>query len=221
MRYQYILFDLDGTITESGPGIINSVYYALTKMGRKVTDKAGLKKFIGPPLLDSMKNYYEMTPEEAEQAVAYYREYYSDKGLFENSVYEGFPGSAERLRQAGRTLIVATSKPEHFALRIAEKFGFADIFDRICGASMDGSRVKKADVIRYALEAAGVRKEDYGRVLMVGDREHDILGARENGIDAMGVLYGYGSREELEAAGADYIVEHTVDIAEMILSLDE
>lgn len=221
MRYQYILFDLDGTITESGPGIINSVYYALGKMGRKVTDKEGLRKFIGPSLSESMKKYYGMTQEEADQAVTYYREYFSEKGIFENSVYEGFMDSANRLKEKEKVLVIATSKPEEYARRIAEKFGFAGTFLHICGASMDGSLVEKADVIRYALKKTGISAEDYGKVLMVGDRMHDILGAKENGIDSMGVLYGYGSREELETAGADYIAETTREVAEMILALDK
>lgn len=218
MEYQYLLFDLDGTITESEPGIVNSVRYALDKMGIPVEDHEDLKKFIGPPLVDSMKCFYGMSQEEAERAVAYYREYYAEKGIFENAVYDGFPQAAQRLKDAGKVLAVATSKPERYAKRIAEHFGFSDLFVGIYGASMDGSRLNKSDVIRYALEALQLDEDLKTAVLMVGDREHDVLGARENGIDCMGVLYGYGSRKELEAAGAQYIAESTKQIADLILA---
>lgn len=217
MEYRYILFDLDGTITESAPGITNSVAYVLEKMGREVVDKEELKKFIGPPLMDSMKRFYGMTEEEAAQGVVYYREYYADKGIFENSVYEGFMDSLKALKENGKIIIMATAKPEEYAKRIAEHFEFAEYFDGIYGASMDGSRIKKADVIRYALDEFGIENENLGKVLMVGDRNHDILGAKANGLDSMGVLYGYGSRKELEDAGADYIAETTADIAAIIL----
>lgn len=218
MKYQYILFDLDGTITESEPGIVNSVCYALEKMGITVEDRADLKKFIGPPLVDSMKQYYKMSQEDAEKAVVYYREYYAEKGIFENSVYAGFVEAAQRLKAAGKVLAVATSKPEAYAKRIAEHFGFTDLFVEIYGASMDGSRINKSDVIQYALDALGVQEAGKEEVLMIGDRSHDVLGAKKNGIDCMGVLYGYGSREELKQAGAKYIAETTTAIADLILA---
>lgn len=218
MNYQYILFDLDGTITESGPGIMNSVEYALTKMGYEVKDKKELRKFIGPPLTDSMKKYYGMSEEDAAKSVVYYREYFAEKGIFENSVYDGLLDSLERLKAEGKVLVMATSKPEEYARRIAERFGFADYFTQICGATMDSSRIRKEDVIHYALETLGIFAEEKKRVLMVGDRNMDILGAKTNGLDSMGVLYGYGDREELEAAGADYIAETTADVAGLILA---
>lgn len=220
MGYQYLLFDLDGTIVESGPGIINAVSYALDKMGKEVTDREGLKKFIGPPLTDSMKTYYGMTDEEAIQAVVYYREYYAEKGIFESSVYEGFLDMAARLKEAGKTLAIATSKPEKYAKQIAEKFEFTEFFEGIYGASMDGKLVKKEDVIHYALESLGVEGSDYAKVLMIGDRKYDILGAKANGLKSIGVLYGYGSRTELENAGADYIAETTKSVSTQILEMD-
>ncbi|MCI8637867.1 MAG: HAD family hydrolase [Coprococcus sp.] len=219
MGYQYLLFDLDGTIVESGPGIIHAVSYALDKMGKEVTDREGLRKFIGPPLTDSMKTYYGMTDEEAAQAILYYREYYANKGIFESSVYEGFLEAALRLKAAGKTLAVATSKPEEYAKQIAEKFEFTEVFEGIYGASMDGTRVKKEDVIHYALESLGIEGLDYEKVLMIGDRKHDILGAKANGLASMGVLYGYGSRTELKDAGADYIAETTKSMADHILAM--
>lgn len=216
MKYKYILFDLDGTITESGPGIMNSVEYALNKMNREVGDRETLKNFIGPPLTDSMEKYYGMSQEEALLGVKYYREYYAVKGIFENSVYEGLEETLKILKEEGYTLAVATSKPEEYAKRIADKFDFAKYFAGIYGATMDGSLIRKADVIRYALDDLGVAKADYGQVVMVGDRNNDILGAKENEIKVIGVLYGYGDLEELQNAGADYIARTPEDIAQII-----
>ncbi|MDY5846388.1 MAG: HAD family hydrolase [Bariatricus sp.] len=219
MKYKYILFDLDGTITESGPGIVNSVEYALHKLGYEEKDRESLKRFIGPPLTESMMKFYKMTEEQADQGVVYYREYYVKKGIFENSIYDGFIDSIKKLKEAGLTLAVATSKPEKFAKIIADKFDFAKYFACVCGATMDEARINKADVIRYTLDTLGISEEEKKSVLMVGDREHDILGAKANGLDGMGVLYGYGDRKELENAGADYIVNTTNDIADLILEL--
>ena len=221
MKYQYILFDLDGTITESAPGLLNSVRYALKKMGFSIRDEEELLQFIGPPLVDSMKKYYGMNEEQAEQAVVFYREYFSQKGMFENSVYEGIEESLKILSESGKKLAIATSKPEVYSVRIVEHFGLADKFEKICGASMDKSRNEKAGVIRYTLEMLGIPDEEKASVLMVGDRRHDIIGAKQNGLDSMGVLYGYGNRNELEEAGADYIAESAMDVAKIILQLDE
>ena len=221
MKYQYILFDLEGTITESAPGILNSVRYALKKMGFSIRDEEELLQFIGPPLVDSMKKYYGMNEEQAEQAVVFYREYFSQKGMFENSVYEGIEESLKILSESGKKLAIATSKPEVYSVRIVEHFGLADKFEKICGASMDKSRNEKAGVIRYTLEMLGIPDEEKASVLMVGDRRHDIIGAKQNGLDSMGVLYGYGNRNELEEAGADYIAESAMDVAKIILQLDE
>ena len=219
MKYKYILFDLDGTITESGPGIVNSVEYALHKLGYEEKDRESLKRFIGPPLTESMMKFYKMTEEQADQGVVYYREYQVKKGIFENSIYDGFIDSIKKLKEAGLTLAVATSKPEKFAKIIADNFDFAKYFACVCGATMDEARINKADVIRYTLDTLGISEEEKKSVLMVGDREHDILGAKANGLDGMGVLYGYGDRKELENAGADYIVNTTNDIADLILEL--
>lgn len=218
MKFKYILFDLDGTITESDPGIMNSVAYALEKMGYEEKDREKLKRFIGPPLTDSMMKYYGMSEEDAAKAVRYYREYYTEKGIFENSVYDGFDESIKRLKEQGLILAVATSKPEPFARRIAEHFGFTGDYACVCGATMDEARIRKADVIRYALNTLEITEEEKHQVLMVGDREHDVLGAKENGLSCMGVLYGYGDRKELEEAGADYIAKTTAEVAEIILN---
>lgn len=220
MSFKYILFDLDGTITESGPGIINSVKYALEKMGYPSDDIETLRKFIGPPLKFSYMEYYGMTEEQAEEGIIRYREYYTVQGIFDNSVYEGIISSFKALREAGKKLVIATSKPEKFAKMIAEHFEFAEYFEMICGASMDEKRVEKAEVIAYALDEMGIKAEELDSVLMIGDRKHDILGAKENNLKSMGVLYGYGDRDELEAAGVDYIVEKASEISDLILNLE-
>ena len=203
--YDYFLFDLDGTLTDPGLGITNSVAYALGKYGITVEDRRELYPFIGPPLRQSFSEFYGFDEEKTKEAVAFYREYFSEKGLFENEVYEGIPEVLSQLKQAGKKLLVATSKPEEFTNRILEHFGLAEYFDFVAGATMDDTRNEKADIIAYALEQ--IADADKSKIVMVGDRKFDILGARENGIDSIGVLYGYGSRTELEEAQATHIVE--------------
>ena len=206
MKYTTMLFDLDGTLTNPGLGITNSVAYALKKYGIDVKDRTELYKFIGPPLLNSFQDYYGFSEEQAALAVEYYREYYQKTGIYENYVYEGIPELLKELKAEGITLLVATSKPEPFARLIMEHYHLADYFTYIAGATMDNkTRVKKADVIRYAMQ--NCEAEDKKKLVMVGDRKHDILGAKEVGIDSVGVLFGYGDREELEQAGATYIAE--------------
>jgi len=213
--YQTILFDLDGTLTDPGLGITNSVMYALKKWGIEVTDRTSLYRFIGPPLQDSFMQYYGFSKEDAEKSVVYYREYFREKGLFENEVYPGAEEMLAALKADGRKLAVATSKPEEFAIKILKHFHLDGYFDVIAGATMDSSRSKKADVIAYCLETLGV--SDLSTVVMVGDREHDIIGAKTVGVDSIGVLVGYGSREELETAGATYVAETLGDVAGTIL----
>lgn len=206
MKYTTMLFDLDGTLTNPGLGITNSVAYALKKYGIDVKYRTELYKFIGPPLLNSFQDYYGFSEEQAAQAVEYYREYYQKTGIYENYVYEGIPELLKELKAEGITLLVATSKPEPFARLIMEHYHLADYFTYIAGATMDNkTRVKKADVIRYAMQ--NCEAEDKKKLVMVGDRKHDILGAKEVEIDSVGVLFGYGDREELEQAGATYIAE--------------
>lgn len=213
--YQYILFDLDGTLTNSELGITKSVQHALKKFGIEVEDRTVLRPFIGPPLGESFQVYYEMSKEESERAIEYYRERFSVIGLYENEVYEGVEKMLQDLKESGKKLILATSKPEKFTMLILEHFDLLKYFDFVAGATMDGSRGEKADVIRYALEISGI--EDKTEAIMVGDRKFDILGAKENGLASIGVLYGFGDREELTEAGADYIVERAEDIVEVLL----
>lgn len=212
--YHTILFDLDGTLTDPGEGITNSVAYALEKWNIYVENRTELYSFIGPPLKDSFMDFYSFSEEQAEQAVACYREYFQDRGIFENVVYEGVEEMLKTLKASGRKVILATSKPEEFAVRILEHFHLAAYFDFIGGASMDGTRVKKADVISYALKESKVT--DLSGTVMIGDRKHDILGAAQAGLDSIGVLYGYGDEAELREAGALYLAERVEDIAGLV-----
>ncbi len=212
--YDVILFDLDGTLTDSGPGITNSVAYSLKKYGIEVTDRTQLYKFIGPPLKESFEKYYGFSAEDSRKAVEYYREYYTDKGIFENAVYEGIEELLREIRKSGKKAVVATSKPEIFAKRILVHFDLAKYFEHIVGANMDETRTKKDEVISCVLQSLAI--SDRSNVLMIGDRKHDILGAKKNGIASLGVLFGFGDYEELEKAGANYIVKNVKDIYPII-----
>lgn len=214
MNYQYILFDLDGTLTDPGMGITNALMHALEKYGIKVEDRETLYPFIGPPLTESFENFYGFSKEEAKQAVEYYRDYYREKGLFENKVYEGIPALLEKLVSREKTLLVATSKPEIFANQILKHFGIHHYFSFVAGSHFDGSRVQKNEVIEYVLERAGVK--DLSTAVMIGDRKHDMIGAKKVGLDSIGVLYGYGDREELEKAGATMIVRKVEELETML-----
>ena len=214
--FSTILFDLDGTLTDSGAGIINSVVYALERHGVDVPERECLYTFVGPPLCDSLMKYCGMSSEQAEIATASFREYFSTKGWLENQVYYGIEELLQELQQAGKRLIVATSKPEVFAVRILEYFGLNKYFNLICGAPMHPPKGHgKADVIQEALTRAGIT--DLPSVVMVGDRLHDVQGAHTVGIPAVGVLYGYGDRAEHETCGADYIVEDVAQLKALLL----
>lgn len=213
--YTTVLFDLDGTLTDSGAGILNSVTYALKKYNIIIEDKAELNKFVGPPLHDSFINFCGFSPEESTKAVEYYREYYREKGIYENELYDGVAAMLQELSDAGKKIVLATSKPEVFAAEILRYFQIDKYFDFVGGATMDGARSKKADVISYALEKCNVT--DLSSAVMVGDREQDIFGAKEIGIDSIGILYGYGNRAELQNAGATYIAETVKDIIGLVI----
>ena len=200
MKYQHIFFDLDGTLTDSADGIVNSVRYALEKQGIVPPAREQLLPFVGPPLLDSFHKYYGLDREQGMQAIEAYREYFTDRGWKENSVYEGIPEVLKQLKDAGAHLYIATSKPEPFAKRIAEHFGLDGYFDRIAGATLDERITGKGQVIQMLLEE--LADIPVSKIVMVGDREHDVYVAKEHGIACVGVLYGYGSRKELEQAQA-------------------
>ncbi len=196
-----LFFDLDGTLTDPKPGITASIQYALQKLDREVPSQDALVWCIGPPLRASFVTLLG-GDELADRAVALYRERFGDVGLFENSVYPDIADVLALLTQPSRRMFVATSKPHVFAKRIIDHFGLAGHFEHVFGSELDGTRVHKADLLAYALEQTGV---DASRALMIGDRSHDVNGAKANGIDAVGVTYGYGSREELITAGARHL----------------
>ena len=214
-KYKYILFDLDGTITDSALGITNSVKYALNKLNAPIPPYETLCKFIGPPLLDGFRDFCGFGAEKAQAAVKLYREYYETTGLYENAVYDGISEFLRALKKKGKTVILATSKPEKFARLILEHFDLKQYFDYAAGASMDETRNKKDAVIAYALKECNIT--DKSLAVMVGDRRHDIFGAKQNGISCVGVLYGFGSLEELTAAGADYIAENIDELYKILL----
>lgn len=214
MSYNTILFDLDGTITDSKEGIINSVKYSLEKLNVKIEDENVLLKFIGPPLKDSYAKYFNLDNQTAELAIEKYREYYCDKGIFENYVYDGIEELLSKLKEQGKTIIMATSKPHIFANKIVDYFNLKKYFDYISGSETDSTRVKKNEVIEYALKEMDIT--DLSNVVMIGDREHDIIGAKKNNIDVIGVLYGYGDLEELTNAGATYISRDVESIFELV-----
>lgn len=215
-RYDWVFFDLDGTLSDPGIGITDSVMYALNRFGIQVPDRSALYKFIGPPLVDSFEEFYGFSRDQAMEATRYYREFFADKGIFENELFPDIPPLLERLRTAGLRLAIATSKPERFAVRIAEHFGIAGYFDFIGGAAMDETRNKKEQVIEYCIASLGVT--DRSRVIMVGDRKHDIEGARACGMDCIAVTFGYGSREEFNEHGAAYIAESAQEVGDIILA---
>lgn len=198
--YRAILFDLDGTLTASAEGITKSVQYALHRLGIEEPDLYKLEAFIGPPLLDQFMEAYGMDQATAGQAVGYYRERYTRQGIYENRPYEGIRELLQELKERGYILGVASSKPIVYVRQILEYFQLTSFFTVIEGSQMDGSRVTKGDVIREAIRRLQM-EDQLGQVVMVGDRRHDILGAREVGIDCVAVAYGYGSMEELEQAG--------------------
>ncbi|MGI5985868.1 MAG: HAD hydrolase-like protein [Clostridiales bacterium] len=214
-KYTYIFFDLDGTISDSAPGIVNSVTYALNHMGTEIKDREQLKKFVGPPLAESFSMYYGYSSEETEQAVKFFREYYQEKGILENSMYEGMDLLLKKLTQAGMIPVVATSKPEPFARTILQRYGIDHYFLYIAGSTIDETRTKKDEVIAYALETCAIT--DKSKVVMIGDRAHDVIGAKKNGLDCIGVLYGYGERKELEDAGVIRIAEDLNELADILI----
>ena len=216
--FTHIFFDLDGTLTDPAQGITNSFIHALKFYGLPIPSYQELCKLIGPPLPYSFETTFGFDHDKAMEAVAKYREYFASRGLFENKVYPGIPELLQTLKEQGKHLLVATSKPEEYSIKIIDHFGLSKYFDFVCGSLMDESRSKKSEVIAYALECAALGKADKEKVLMVGDRFHDIEGAKANGLKSCGVLFGYGSRRELQEAGADYIVKSVNELLEVILN---
>ena len=207
-----IFFDLDGTLTDSAPGIIHSVQYALKKYGIEAEEN-DLRSFIGPPLVHSFQERFGFDHDKALEAVAYYREYFTAGGMFENSVYPGVEEMLQKLKEEGLMLAVATSKPEFFSKQILEHFALTRYFDFIGGAAMDETRTTKVEVLSYALQELQV---DPAKAVMIGDRENDMEAASLLGTESIGVLYGYGSKEELANAGAKVFADTPMDICRII-----
>ena len=204
--YSTILFDLDGTLSDSSQGIINSIIYALEKYDVNDYDMPLLRKFLGPPLHESFEKFMGVDKEKSLQAVKLYREYFSSKGLFENEIYGGVSDLLQNLKENGKTLIVATSKPQLFTDRIMEHFNLAKYFDFIAGSNMDTTRSKKAEVIEYAISECNIK--DKSKVVMIG--------AQTVGVDSIGVEYGYGTFDELKNAGATYIVKTVGELKDLL-----
>lgn len=215
-KYDYLFFDLDGTLTDSGKGIMNSVTYALSFFGIEENDINKLKRFVGPPLEDSFVRFYGLTIEQANMAVDHYHDRYRPIGVFENEPYPGIQDCLQELKDAGYHLVVATSKPVDMAMKVLQHFDLLHYFEFVAARDMEGVLYSKADVIRYALKEHGVT--DLNSVLMIGDRKFDVLGAREVGFDCAGVLYGYGDLEEMKKADAKYIVSSVQELKELLLA---
>lgn len=214
-----ILFDLDGTLTDPGMGITNSVMYALNRYGIEVSDRTELYKFIGPPLSESFERFYGFSKEESYRAVDVYREYFSVKGLFENEVYDGIEELLKMLKAQGKIICLATSKPEKFAKQILEHFHLDRYFTLIVGSLMNGERTNKAEVIEWVLHCLNEDSDAWSKeqMVMIGDREHDVIGAHKNDLQVIGVLFGYGDEDELKRAGADGIAESVDELYRMLI----
>lgn len=212
---KYILFDLDGTLTDPKEGITKAVQYALKKHDIEVESRDELEKFIGPSLKYSFMEFYSFNEEQALQAVEDYREYFKPIGLYENEVYPGIVALLEELHSRGMKLFIATSKPTVFASQIAAHFHIDQYFTEIVGSQLDGTRVEKDEVIGYILEKYNLTQKDH--IIMVGDRKFDILGAKKHGLQTIGVSYGYSEENELEEAGACCIADTVEQLATYLL----
>jgi phosphoglycolate phosphatase len=209
-----LLFDLDGTLTDPYQGITKCISYALEKMGRKSPPQMSLQWCIGPPLKDSLSKLLESEDNNlSEKALSFYRERYSKIGIYENEVYKDIPEALEALNKIGHNLFVATSKPGIYAKRIIDHFGLQKYFKNIHGSELDGTRVEKTNLISYILKTESIIPIE---TIMIGDREHDILGAKENRIRSIGVLWGYSTKDELEKAGANFCISHPRDLFSII-----
>lgn len=214
MAYKNILFDLDGTITDSSPGIINSYLYSLEKIGLAENDIDHLKSFIGSPLRAYYTQRHNLSTSESDIAVKHFREHYSETGLFENNIYPGLDKLLDELQASGKNLYIATSKPLEFALRVLTHFDLKDYFNSIHGSDMSADNKAKDKLITDAIIMNGLNKNES---IMIGDRYHDINGAKINGIDSIAVTYGYGSREELEKEEPTYFAKDYNDLKQILM----
>lgn len=209
-----VLFDLDGTIIEPEEGIVNSVVYALKKLGIEETNRDELKSFIGPPLIDSFKYRYGLSDSQATEAVNYYREFFAEKGIYQNTLYDGIEDLLEYLTKNDFRLFIATSKPTVFAEKILKNFNLDKFFEGIVGSNLDNTRKDKAEVIQYLLNEFDLEKE---ATIMIGDRKFDTIGAKENSLKSIGVTYGHGSPEELQEVETDYLVDNCKELQSLFM----
>lgn len=214
--YQYLLFDLDGTLTDPKEGITKSVQHALRHFGIEVSDPDTLTPYIGPPLISSFMEFHGLTPQQAQEALVVYRERFGTVGLFENEVLDGVPQMLRALKGKGRFVAVASSKPEEYVRRILAHFELLQYFDEVVGATMDEKRSAKKDIIEEALRRMGKAPGDK-EILMIGDRKHDVEGAKLCGLDSLGVYTGFAPQGELEEAGATYVCNTISEMADFLL----
>ena len=213
--YQYFIFDFDGTVVDTGEGILKSLQFAFEDNGRPVPDLSELTKFIGPPIHFSFVNYYDVPEEEVQTYIRSYRKRYREKGIYECHLYDGMPETLKELKRRGAKLGIASSKPEHLIFDVANHLGITELFDAVSGTLFDDSNHSgKADLILRAMEMLGAT--DKSEVLMIGDRLYDIDGAKDAGVDSCGVLFGYGSREEFIEHGADHIIAKAEELIDFI-----
>lgn len=215
-NYQTIIFDLDGTLTDSQTGIINSLTYSFKKLGLVLPSRSELMTFIGPPLSQSFQDFCGLSESETQEAISYYRQYFSDKGWKENQLFPGAKELLNDLKAAGKTLLIASSKPEVFIKQILNYFDISSYFTSIAGATLNSRRSQKSEIIAYVLKEAGIQNTN--RAIMVGDRKYDVEGAKANGLPAIGLLLGFGSKEELEEAGATAIAKDFKDLKKILLN---
>lgn len=214
-KYEVILFDLDGTLTDPKKGIVNSIQYSLEKLNITDYDPKTLVKFIGPPLDESYKKYFAMDHDQAFIAINYYREYFKVKGLYENHIYPGIPELLERIYKQNHHIFVATSKPTPFAKDILKHFNLTQFCKEIVGSNLNLTRVKKTEIIDYVLEKIPQCPKE--KIVMIGDRKYDIIGAKNTGIDSIGVTYGYGDLEEIQLAAPTAIAKNVAELSHLLL----
>lgn len=212
--YDVILFDFDGTVCETGEGVMNSVRYALQKMGLPEAEEKILRSFVGPPPAQNFREKIGMTEEEAEQAVAFFRERYAKKGIYEVSFYDGVVPLVLSLKKAGFKVALASSKAECFICRMLEYLGQGDLFHIVTGATLDGTRSTKAEVLDCALKRCKVEKS---RTVLIGDTKYDVIGALQKEIPFVGVLWGYGTEQEMRSFGAKRFVKNPEELRALLL----
>ncbi len=217
MSFNYLFWDLDGTLTESGPGIKNCVKYALNFFGIDENDEEKLDLFIGPPLLDSFRNLYGFSEEKSREAIKKYRERFAEVGMFENSVYPNIIECLQSLKESGKKLYVATGKPEIYMFKILDHYGLSKFFEFAGGSDTDETRCHKWEIIDYVVRECSLEKaRDNDEILMIGDRKHDIIGAHKNNMKCCAVEWGYGSKDEFEEFKADFVISTPFELKSIV-----